>query len=136
MASYIDHSLAQGEEVLARARFHWIYTIQAVVVLLVLGWVLIGIYLFFEMMIYKWTTEIAVTNHRFIKKTGLFRLDTEEITVANIEGVKVHQGLFGRVFGYGRLVIEGTGVDDIVTPNIANPVDFRRSIRARGQGAN
>jgi hypothetical protein len=44
--------------------------------------------------------------------------------------VKVQQSFFGQIFGYGRLIVEGTGVDDIVTPNIADPIGFRRNIRA------
>lgn len=129
MASYIERSLGEGEEIVARARFHWIYTLQATFILILLGLFLIGIYLYIEMMVFRGTTEIGVTNQRFIKKTGLFNLRTEEITLDNIEGVKVQQSFFGQIFGYGRLVVEGTGVDDIVTPNIADPIGFRRHIR-------
>jgi uncharacterized membrane protein YdbT with pleckstrin-like domain len=127
--SYIEESLGEGEILVARARFHWVYSFQAAALLLLLGWALIGIYLYFELMIYKWTTEIGVTNQRLIKKTGLFRLDTEEVALSNIEGVKVHQSLFGRIFGYGRLRVEGTGVDAVNLPNIADPVGFRRAIQ-------
>jgi hypothetical protein len=40
------------------------------------------------MLIRKWTTEIGITTHRFIKKTGLFTLKTKEIALPNIEGVR------------------------------------------------
>ncbi len=87
-----------------------------------------GVLIWFARMIRKWTTEIAVTSHRFVIKTGLIRLDTNEIALHNIEGVRVHQGLWGRILGYGSLKIEGTGVDAIETPEIAHPVVFRRAI--------
>ena len=80
------------------------------------------------MMIRKWTTEIAVTSHRFVEKTGLFSLNTNEIALPNIEGVKVEQSLWGRILGYGHMRIEGTGVDAVVIPNIADPIAFRRAI--------
>lgn len=126
--SYIEKSLGQGETIVGRAHFHWWYTFKAWLALLVLGIVLVGIWIFFSMMIRKWTTEIAVTSHRFVIKTGLFRLDTNEIALHNIEGVRVHQNLWGRILGYGKLRIEGTGVDAIEIPDIAKPIDFRRAI--------
>lgn len=125
---YIEKSLGQGEVVVDKAHFHWWYTFKAWLALIVLGIVLVGIWMFFSMMIRKWTTEIAVTSHRFVIKTGLFRLDTNEIALHNIEGVRVHQNLWGRILGYGTLRIEGTGVDAIEIPSIARPVDFRRAI--------
>lgn len=130
MASYVDQSLGQGETLVGRAHFHWVYTLQAVLALVLLGWLLIGIYIFFDMMIRKWTTEIGVTDQRLIYKTGLFRLDTQEIALVNIEGVKVHQGFFGRIFGYGRLKVEGTGTDFVALPDIADPIDFRRHLQS------
>ena len=129
MASYIDRSLGEGETIIARARFHWIYTATAWLALIFLGWLLIGIWIFLVMMITKWTTEIGVTSHRFVEKRGLFTLRTAEIALPNIEGVKVEQGIIGRIFGYGTVRIEGTGVDAITTPNIADPVGFVRAIQ-------
>jgi uncharacterized membrane protein YdbT with pleckstrin-like domain len=126
--SYVEQSLGANERIIARAHFHWSYTFVAVMALIFLGILLIGIWIFFAMMVPKWTTEIAVTNHRFIKKTGLFSLHTEEIAIPNIEGVAVSQSFWGRILGFGRIQIEGTGVDKVVTPLIAHPVQFRKAI--------
>jgi uncharacterized membrane protein YdbT with pleckstrin-like domain len=126
--SYIQQSLGADERLVAQARFHWWYTMQAWLALIVLGVFLIGIWIFFDMMIRKWTTEIGITTHRFIVKTGLFSLHTEEMAIHNIEGVKVTQGFWGRMMGYGTLRIEGTGVDAIVLPPIADPIAFRAAI--------
>src|SRR5436305_14317644 len=122
---YIEQSLGTGEIVVAKARFHWWYTLKAVLALLFLGIVIIGIVIFFTMMIRKWTTEIAVTSHRFVEKTGLFTLSTNEIALQNIEGVRVNQTFWGRLLGYGHLRIEGTGVDAVTLPDIADPIAFR-----------
>jgi uncharacterized membrane protein YdbT with pleckstrin-like domain len=54
---------------------------------------------------------------------------TNEIALPNIEGVKVSQSLLGRIFSYGTVKIEGTGVDSVQTPNIADPVGFVRAIQ-------
>ena len=94
-----------------------------------LGILLIGIVVFLTMMIRKWTTEIGVTSHRFVEKKGLFSLRSNEIALPNIEGVKVEQSFLGRIFGYGTVRIEGTGVDAVTTPTIADPVGFVRAIQ-------
>ena len=126
--AYIDKSLGAGERVIARAHFHWSYSLKAWLALIFLGWAIIGIIIFFSLMITKWTTEIGVTTHRFIKKTGLFTIRTDEMAIHNIEGVKLTQGFWGQMLGYGHLRIEGTGVDAITLPSIADPVGFRRAI--------
>jgi len=127
--SYIQESLGDGEIIIARARFPWLYSFQAWLALIVLGILLIGIVIFLTMMIRKWTTEIGVTSHRFVEKKGLFTLHTNEIALNNIEGVRVNQGFMGRMFGYGTVRVEGTGVDAVTTPNIADPVAFVRAIQ-------
>jgi uncharacterized membrane protein YdbT with pleckstrin-like domain len=133
--SYIDKSLGSGERVIARAHFHWLYQLGAVLALVVLGWVLIGIYIFIHMTIRYHTTEIGITTHRFILKTGLFTLHTQEMALQNIEGVKVDQSVLGRIFNYGTLRIEGTGVDAVVIPKmISDPVGFRRAIESAKEG--
>lgn len=157
--SYIERSLGDGEQVVARARFHWLYNLRAWLALLVplallvavmvyademireglaifaVALLVVGVVIFFTMMIHKWTTEIGVTSARFVKKTGFISLKTEEVALRNIEGVKVTQGLWGRIFGYGTLRIEGTGDDHVDVPNIDDPVGFRRAIQtAKGMG--
>ena len=150
--AYIGRSLGEGERIVGLARFHWWYTVYAwftlivPLVLLVVAYNLsdpdvrqsaligalvllaIGFIVFLRLMIRKWTTEIGVTSHRFVKKTGFLSLHTNEIALPNIEGVRVHQGFWGRVWGYGRLRIEGTGVDAVDLPTIADPIGFRRAI--------
>ena len=128
MSSYVEQSLGSGEKLIAKAHFSIWYSIKAWLALIFLGWLLIGIWIFFSMMIKKWTTEIAVTSHRFVEKSGIFALHTNEIALAQIEGVKVEQSLWGRMLGYGHIRIEGSGVDAVVIPDIQNPIAFRAAI--------
>lgn len=157
--SYIDRSLGSGETIIIRARFHWLYNFYAwsmlLLPLLVLGWLYLhagsesmdgaspvtwgmvlalvwliwGFVTFLKLMIRKWTTEIGVTSHRFVEKRGLLTLHTNEIALHNIEGVRVYQGVLGRILGYGTVRIEGTGVDAVTTPAIADPVGFVKAIQ-------
>jgi hypothetical protein len=122
--SYIEKSLGQGETLVARARFHWWYTTKAVL----LACTVIGLLWAIPMMIRKWTTEIGVTTHRFVEKEGWLHLKTFEVALPNIEGVRVTQSFWGQMLGYGRLEIEGTGVDHVDLPDIADPIVFRAAI--------
>jgi len=132
--SYIEQSLGQGETLVMRARFHWWYMFKALLALIFLGIFIIGIVIFISMMLKKWTTEIGVTTHRFVEKTGLVSLKTYEIALPNIEGVKVEQSFWGRILGYGHLRIEGSGVDFVEIPDIADPIAFRAAIETAKSG--
>jgi uncharacterized membrane protein YdbT with pleckstrin-like domain len=132
--SYIERSLGSGEKLVARAHFHWWYSLKAWLALIFLGIFIIGIIIFFHLMIRKWTTEIAVTTTRFVEKKGVFTLTTNEISLPNIEGIRVTQSFWGRILGYGHMRIEGTGVDAITIPDIADPVGFRRAIESAKEG--
>jgi len=127
--SYIQESLGDGETIIARAEFSWVYSLLAWLALIFLGIFLIGIAIFLSMMIRKWSTEIGVTSHRFVEKYGALSMRTNEIALPNIEGVKMTQSLLGRLLGYGTVRIEGTGVDAVTTPPIADPVGFVRAIQ-------
>ena len=70
-----------------------------------------------------------------VEKYGLFTMRTNEIALPNIEGVRVHQSFLGRLFGYGTVKIEGTGVDSVTTPLIADPVGFVRAIQTAKEHA-
>lgn len=122
--SYIRRSLGASETLIAEAHFHWSYTLGAIV----LACTIVGLIFAIPMLIRQATTEIAVTSHRLVKKTGWISLHTEELSLTNIEGVRVDQGFWGRIFGFGRVRVEGTGVDSVQLPIIANPVRFRAAI--------
>lgn len=134
--AYIEKSLGEGERLIMRAHFHWWYSLKAWLALIFLFWLLgLGIYIFFALMIRKWTTEIGITTHRLVKKTGLFTIHTDEMAIHNIEGVKLAQSFWGQMLGFGHLRIEGTGVDAIQLPTIANPIQFRAAIETAREGS-
>ena len=89
---------------------------------------LMGLLGFAQMMVIKATTEIAVTNSRIIYKRGLVARYVGEMSVDRIESINVLQSIWGRVFGYGRLLIHGMGVGEVILPPIADPILFRKAI--------
>jgi uncharacterized membrane protein YdbT with pleckstrin-like domain len=73
--------------------------------------------------------EFAVTNKRVVVKRGFVRQRSSETLLRQVEGITVDQGLFGRIFNYGTIVIEGTGSDRIPYSNIAEPMKFRLCVQ-------
>ena len=91
---------------------------------------LLGVYSFSRMMTDKATTEMAITDLRLIYKKGLMVRQVAEIAVDRIEGVVVHQSLWGRIFDYGQIAVRGMGVGEVVLPAMSKPIEFRQSIQA------
>lgn len=87
-----------------------------------------GLLRYAQMMIIKSTTEIAITNKRLVYKRGLVARYVGEMNIDRIEGVNVLQGVWGRIFNYGRIMVRGMGVGEVVLPPIENPLKFRRAI--------
>lgn len=87
-----------------------------------------GLVKFAHMMVVKVTTEIAITNNRLVYKRGLVGRQVGEISIDRIEGVNVLQTILGRVFDYGKIMIRGMGVGEVVLPPIEDPIKFRRAI--------
>ncbi len=113
----------------------WITSVQALhpgVKLIAVFMFLMGFLRFGQLMVTKATTEIAITTSRLIYKRGLVARYVGEMSIDRIEGVNVLQGIMGRLFGYGRVVVRGMGVGEVVLPPIENPIAFRKAIeRAR-----
>jgi uncharacterized membrane protein YdbT with pleckstrin-like domain len=81
-----------------------------------------------DSLIRRSTTEIAMTTHRFVFKTGLVRRNTWEISRARIEGVDVHQGVLGRLLGYGAVTVRGVGTGYEPISRVAKPLTLRRAV--------
>jgi uncharacterized membrane protein YdbT with pleckstrin-like domain len=144
--SYIDETLGSSETLIYRGRYHWLHKLGAWIVLIafvaaavvafvtVAGWlaillVALGLVFFTGLMLPMWTTEIGVTTQRFIFKRGWLWRKTDELQLRAIEEVNLEQGIAGRLFGFGRLIVHGTGVNDIRLPVLADPVALRKALQ-------
>ena len=72
------------------------------------------------------TTELAFTNKRVIAKFGFISRQTVELYIPKVESIQVHQGILGRIFNYGSLIISGAGNPQAPIPGISDPMAFRR----------
>ncbi len=157
MAGYVEKSLPPGERIVHRVDFNWTFSFfpvlwfafgSAPLVMytmlqfgrgvpfddlqigwwFVLGSFLTGALILLNHLVVLWTTEIAVTTYRFVFKKGFISRSTQEVSLNKIEEIVLEQSVWGRVFGYGKLTIRGTGVGVIELPNVDNPIEVRRVI--------
>lgn len=157
MAGYVEKSLPPGERIVHRVDFNWTFSFfpvlwfafgAAPIVMyamlqfgqqipyadLQIGWWFVlgafvtGAIILLNHLVILWTTEIAVTTYRFVFKTGFIARNTQEVSLNKIEEIILHQSVWGRIFGYGKLTLRGTGVGKIELPDIDNPLEVRRII--------
>ena len=74
-------------------------------------------------------TEMAVTNKRVLIKTGLASRRTLDLMLSRVESIGVEESFLGRIFGYGSVIVRGTGGTPEVFFLIARPQDFRRAVQ-------
>ena len=146
MASYIETIVGPGEHVLYIGKvslFSILPSLSGGTLLILIGgvsaigvgpvglivsalglvWVLAGL-------IRRNSTELAVTNRRVIAKFGLIRRSTIELNLAKVESIRVEQSVGGRIFGYGSVIVTGTGSTMDPIPYIADPIKFRQAVQS------
>ncbi|MGI9329390.1 MAG: PH domain-containing protein [Gammaproteobacteria bacterium] len=158
--SYVNKHLIPGESVVREASVHWIVFLPgfmwiltgivlvvivspletidsgfvALLRLLAMLMALIGFFSIIKAMIYRWTTELAVTSRRVVAKWGLIKRDTIELNHSKVESFIVHQSIPGRLLNYGTLIVQGTGGGSTPIVDIAEPLSFRSDAMAALDG--
>ena len=75
-------------------------------------------------------TELAFTNKRVIGKTGVFSSRALDATLEKIDSVATSSGLFGKIFGYGKISIR-TAADRFDFKYVKRPEEFKRALMAQ-----
>lgn len=78
-----------------------------------------------------YSTEIAVTDRRVIAKWGVINTVTTEIDRRKIAGVIIAQGPFGKMMGYGTVVLRGYSNDISGLPPLSKPFEFQKYVNQR-----
>jgi uncharacterized membrane protein YdbT with pleckstrin-like domain len=157
--SYIERNLSSGETVLYQTRLHWVVMIAPCIAAVVVGAVGIGLLIgavptmseqgsnsgtltavgvlllvvaAVVVAVAFWRrskTEMAVTDRRVLVKVGILARRSVEIMLSKIESITVDQSLAGRIFGFGTIVVRGTGGTPEPFATIAHPLEFRLRVQ-------
>ncbi len=127
--SYVNSSLDDDEQVTYQGSLSkvWFYSwmVIGLVACAVYG---AGILVILWVCARYFSTEIAVTNRRFIYKTGLVVRHVNEISLRKVEGVSLSQGILGRILGYGTVQVRGTGADRVNVRMANDPMRLRQQV--------
>lgn len=128
MASYVENALTSGESVLYQGKVSlWSLMPLFLIGLFFLAFWGIGLLFWVAAAIKYFTTELAITNKRVIAKFGFISRSTVEINIQKIESIQVKQGIIGRIFNFGSIIVSGAGSPQAPIPGISSPLSFRRA---------
>lgn len=139
--SYIEKNLLSDERVIYKANIHWwIFASPLFGILIsclcfyIVPYALVGIILLLlalrvlvESLVHKYASEFAVTNKRVFLKKGFYKRETLELMLNKTEGIKIQQGILGRVLGYGTIIVTTGGATNAFKL-VMNPQRFRKEI--------
>ena len=143
--SFIEKNLANNERIVYKANLHW-WIYGRGIVLIILG-ILIGladkgsqdVTAFGGLLVFcgivslilafmrSSSSEFVVTNRRIMLKTGVLKRQFIELQLNRAEGLRVDQGILGRILNYGTLFVTSGGAKETFSP-IANPYEFKKQI--------
>jgi membrane protein YdbS with pleckstrin-like domain len=154
---YADKNLAPGETILYRARYHWIiyqFTIVLLILAAALGvaalyatksqagdevgrpigilaaaFVVLALFAYLVRRFRASLDEFVVTNRRVIRKVGFYAREIQQAPLEKVQDITVEQGAFGRMLGYGTVIVETASEKGmLVFPSIASPDGFRNHV--------
>lgn len=151
---FTKQSLQNEEEIQTVAKTHWIVMLNIIIVQLLItalciiiltfgttglegsGWipyicvfaVITWLLARLKNQILYWCREFVVTNKRVMTKAGIFSRETREFRFEKIESCDVNQSVFGRLLGFGSIVVRGVGGSGSIENYINDPFGFRQYI--------
>ena len=157
--SYVAKHLIEGEKIIYETRLHWIVLIAPVLLglafgstgvgmlvlasrttadqgtahqsYLVLGAVFLAAALGFvgRGLLMRNATEMTVTNKRVFVKVGFAARRTIELLLSRVESIGVEESVMGRLLGFGRVIVHGTGGTPEVFNLVDHPLEFRTQVQ-------
>jgi len=135
MSSYIEDALVKGEKVVHLGKVSLWSLWHLLVFGVLLTPVVVGLVLLVIAYVRFKSIEMAVTTKRVIVKHGFISRSTIEINLSRVESLQVEQGVLGRIFNFGTIVVAGTGASHAPIAGIADPMAFRKAFVEAQDGA-
>jgi uncharacterized membrane protein YdbT with pleckstrin-like domain len=146
LANYVETIVGPGEQVLYVGKVSLFSILPALIggtLLILVGGAfaagagpvglifgVLGLIVILVALIRRNSTELAVTNRRVIAKFGFIKRSTIELNLAKVESIRVEQSIGGRLFGYGSVIVTGTGSTMDPIPYVADPIKFRQAVQS------
>lgn len=154
MLKYVESLLGKNEQILWRARQHWIvltanFVINLFILLAVLALyalagnlqflagvrglgllvLLIPFFWFGWELLQWWAEEYLITTTRVVQTEGLINKHTKDSALEKINDITLNQSVMGRVLNYGDLIIiTGSDAGMNTLKRLARPVEFKKTL--------
>ena len=124
---YLESNLGRDESVMESAEVHGMAMVGYIIWAVLLCWTIIyPIYAIIQIIGLK-HLELGFTNKRLMGKTGIIRTNQLDSPLNKVDSVNINHGFFGRIFGYGTIVVSSTSSKFIFT-HIKSPEIFRSKL--------
>ena len=157
--SYVERHLIAGEQVVFQTKHHWIVMLGTLLLGILLdaagmvaiaylvnrqdldsgtrkaGMIAAALAIITGSALIIWgvlkrnATEMVVTNKRVIVKTGIVTRRTFEMLLSRIESIGIEEPAWGRILGYGTVILRGVGGTPDEFDLIAKPLAFRSYVQ-------
>lgn len=87
-----------------------------------------GFLIFLFLVIDVFATEIGLSDRRVMHKKNLLFIKVHQIDLEEIRGENIDLGWFGRILGYGYVLLDCRFIGDVRLPAIENPERFMRAL--------
>jgi uncharacterized membrane protein YdbT with pleckstrin-like domain len=154
MMKYVESLLSKNEQILWRARQHWVVLTANFVINLfifiaiwalyalmgsigflvnVRTWALLALIIpigwFGWELLQWWAEEYLITTHRVVQTEGLINKHTKDSSLEKINDITLNQSVLGRILNYGDLeIITGSDVGINLLKRLAKPVEFKKTL--------
>ena len=146
--AYPDNLLVQGENVIVRKRPHWkVLILPTILFIVIIGagaalaawinsgtweykstaiWVIVVIAVVALIVLVlvpfiRWRTEhFVITNHHVFFRTGLLSRREHQIPLGQIANMETEVTFWGRLMGYGSLIVESSADQPLKVRNVAS----------------
>jgi uncharacterized membrane protein YdbT with pleckstrin-like domain len=157
---YIEKNLVPGEQIIYKTSYHWIVMTGSLIISLLcdaggifliyygtamknnvnavnaytIAGIVVLVFSFIVLMqgiIRKNSTEVAVTNKRVLIKTGIASRRSIEVLLPKVESIGVEESMWGRMLGFGTVIVRGTGGTNETFDCINHPDELRRQVQSQ-----
>jgi len=106
----IDKHLQKDEKIIFTGSPEWSgYYVGFIFAILTIFTIIIPIIILGIIYLHKSSTKYVVTNKRVFMRMGIISEDFKSSTYKHITSIRIKQGIIGKIFGFGHIVIDTSG---------------------------
>lgn len=128
----LDDHIQKDEKIIYSGNPAWIgYFWAFILAIMTLSTIVFPLVIIGIVYLHKSSTKYAVTNKRVVDRSGIFSEDIKSSTFRHITSLRVKQGIIGKIFNFGNIIIDTSGSGsgfEFVWRYVNNPVQVKNEI--------